>query len=263
MAIFMKKEFEKLSTEQLGEFVMQVPGMLKMLKEMNARLASMPSSKFNSVMAGDYGFYNLVYELEFTEHLSLIVVALNGLAEVEALASQPDPQEALLVSLKASEQHDNLQKHPDFSDGGVVALTYSLGRTIRSMVTYGRSISSLLQDARENNSQDSLLKAIRMDRAVVGCPTAMNYIAKAQIRGNTAFFTRLRSALKGPSLKPMIALEPLRYTLLILREMGINDLSQKDLERLFVEQLKVYPNTPGAAKNIFAQYQQSKKIKTI
>jgi len=134
---------------------------------------------------------------------------------------------------------------------------------MQSMATYGRSISSLLQDVRENNNHDSLFKAIRMDRTVVGCSTAMRHLARAQIRSDKRFFKHLQAALKGPSKKPMIGLEPMRYVLLMLREMGLNDLSEKDLEHLMVDLLKVYPRAPGAAKNLRAQYQRSKKIKTI
>lgn len=61
----------------------------------------------------------------------------------------------------------------------------------------------------------------------------------------------------------MIGLEPMRYAFLMLREMGKNDLSEKELEHLMVDRLKVYPRAPGAAKNLRAQYQRSKKIKTI
>ena len=36
-----------------------------------------------------------------------------------------------------------------------------------------------------------------------------------------------------------------------------------EAEYLMVELLKVYPRVPGATKNLRAQYQQSRKIKTI
>ena len=116
---------------------------------------------------------------------------------------------------------------------------------------------------REKGNHGSLFKAVRMDRAVIGCPTAMRHIAKAQVRSNKTLFRHLRAALAGPSKKPMIALEPMRYALLMLREMGLDNLSDKELEYLMVELLKVYPRVPGATKNLRAQYQQSRKIKTI
>lgn len=259
----MKKEYEKLTTEQFQELIGDLSPVFKMMRGMNDHLASVPAAKFDSVMTGDYGLYSHFYELPFIQYLSVVIFALNRQDEVKEMAASPDPQESVLAMLRKRDDVEDQSHNDAFDKAEVVALAYSLGRTLQSMVTYGRSISSLLQDVRENNNQDSLFKAIRMDRSVVGCPTAMKHIAKAQIRGSKAFFGHLRNALKGPQQKPMVALEPLRYALLLLREMGVNDLSQKQLESLFVDRLKVYTNAPGAGKNLMAQYQFSKKIPTI
>lgn len=179
------------------------------------------------------------------------------------VAGSSDPQEAVLAALRQRDEVEDKPQHEAFTDEEVLTLVYSLNRTMQCMAIYGRSISSLLEDVRENNNHDSLFKAIRMDRTVVGCSTAMRHVARAQIRSDKRFFKHLQAALKGPSKKPMIGLEPMRYVLLMLREMGLDDLSDKDLEHLMVDLLKVYPRAPGAAKNLRAQYQRSKKIKTI
>lgn len=215
-------------------------------------------------MPGDYGFYSHAYELPFIQHLSLVVVALNRHGDVHQLAASPDPQQAVLELIRGRDDVDDKPQNPAFDVEDVVTLVYSLGRTIQSMATYGRSISSLLQDVRENNNHDSLFKAIRMDRAVIGCPTVMKLIARAQIRDNKAFFKRLRSALDGPSKKEWAGLAQMRYAFVLLREMGINDLSEAALEGLMVDKLKVYKAPKGdARKNLRAHYRQSRKIKTI
>jgi len=259
----MQKEYGKLSAEQLGEFVAFVPEILAELRQMNAKVAGLPSAQFDARLPGDFGAYSQVYELPLVEHLVLILGALDRLGEIRAMAAAPDPQEALLDLVRDADQVADKPQRTDVSNEDVLGLCYSIGRTMQSMATYGRSISSLLEDARENNNQDSLFKAIRMDRSVVGCPTAIKFIAKAQIRDNVAFFGQLRNALKGPQRKPMAALDSMRYTLLLLREMGIKDMSQRDLEILFVDRLKIYSKAPGSGKNLMAQYQVSKKIKTI
>lgn len=240
-----------------------LPGVFAMLRGMEQRLASTPATKFDSVMPGDFGHYSRVYELPFHEHLAWLVFGVNRLGEVRDLAASTDPQEAVLEMLRDRDEIEDVPQHEAFSDEDLLGLTYALSRTMQSMATYGRSISSLIQDVRETGNHDSLFKAVRMDRAVIGCPTAMRHIAKAQIRGNKTFFRHLRAALAGPSKKPMIALEPMRYAMLMLREMGLDSLSDKELEYLMVELLKVYPRVPGATKNLRAQYQQSRKIKTI
>ena len=259
----MQKVYGKLTADQFREFVQFLPELFAMARDTDKHLASVGAAKFDSVMVGDYGDYSQVYELSFVEHLSLVLVALNRQDEVSAMAAAPDPQEAVLAMLRIRDEADDKPEYEAFTVADVMTLAYSLSRTLQSMATYGRSISSLLQDVRETGNHDSLFKAIRMDRAVIGCPIAMRHIAKAQIRSNKAFFKHLRAALAGPSKKPMIGLEPMRYVLLLLREMGIDSLSEKDLEHLMVDMLKVYPPVPGSAKNLRAQYQRSRKFKTI
>lgn len=260
----MTKEYEKLTADQFRELIGIVPELVGMIRGMTEHFSSMPIAKFDSVMPGDYGFYSHVYELPFIQHLGLIVVGLNRMDEVKAMASSADPQEALLEELRKRSETDDKPQHPDFDDDDIVSLAYPLIRSLQSMVTYGRSISSLIQDVRENGSQDALFKAIRMDRAVIGCPTAMKLIARAQIRDNKAFFKNLRSALSGPSKKEWAGLGQMRYAFVLLREMGVNDLSEAALEALMVDKLKVYQAPKGdARKNLRAHYRQSRKIKTI
>ncbi len=260
----MQKEFGKFSADQFREFIQTLPDVLAMLREMNERLANSPAAKFDGLMDGDYALYSYVYDLPFIEHLSLAIVALNRHGDVEEMAASADPQEAALEQMRKRHDDDDRPHNEHFDRANVAALAYSIGRTIESMVTYGRSISSLLQDVRENNNHDALLKAIRMDRAVVGCPTAMKLIARAQIRDNKAFFKRLRSALAGPSKKEWAGLNQMRYAFVLLREMEINDLSEAALEELMVEKLQIYKSAKGdARKNLRAHYSQSRKINTI
>ena len=260
----MQKEYGKLTPDQFRELLEFLPELLSMLRGVNAQLASTSAAKFDSVMPGDYGLYSQVYELPFIHHLSLVTVALNRHEEVHDMAASPDPQEMVLELIRKRDEVEDKPHHPAFDKEDVMALAYSLGRTIQSMATYGRSISSLLQDVRENNNHDSMLKAIRMDRTVIGCPTAMKLIARAQIRDNKAFFKNLRSALAGPSKKEWAGLNQMRYAFVLLREMGINDLSEAELETLMVDKLRVYQSAKGdARKNLRAHYRQSQKIKTI
>lgn len=259
----MSKEYGKLTAEQFQELIRFLSPVLEMMREMNVHLESVPAAKFNGVMIGDYGLYSHVYELPFIDHLSLVLLALNRQNEVKEMALSPDPQESVLAMLRAGDGVEDKPHNEAFEKAGVVALVYSLGRTMQSMTTYGRTISSLIQDVRDNNNQDSLFKAIRIDRAVIGCPSAMQMIARAQIRNNKAFFKHLRAALAGPSKKPMVALDRMRYALLVLRELGITNLSLSELEDLMVNKLGVYAKSATSGKNLSAQYQYSKKIPTI
>lgn len=258
------KELDKLTVDQFAEFIRFLPGIFKMLRDVDDLLVRTPIAKFDGVMSGDYGDYSEVYEFSFIQHLAFVVVALNRHDEVKEMAASPDPQEAVLEMLRRQDEVDDKPQHEAFDDASVVALVYALSRSMQSMTTYGRSMSSLLQDVRDNGNHDSLFKAIRMDRAVIGCSTAMKHIARAQMRGDKAFFKKLRSALGGPGQKQQAGLDLMRYAMLILREIGLDHISEAELEELMVEKLKVYPrNQPNARKNIRAHYQRAKKLPTI
>ena len=145
----------------------------------------------------------------------------------------------------------------------VIGLVFSVQRTILSIMLYQRSMSSLLQEVREQDSHEALFKAVRVDRAALAAPTIADRIARAELRKDDTFFQHLRSALRGPQKKAWEAYYDLRYALAVLRELGFDRLSDAQLERLLVDTLHVYPNTPSARKNLRAQYQQSRKITTI
>lgn len=256
------KAYGKLSSDQLRQFVDKLPILFSMLLEIDVLLAKTPASKFDEVMSGEYGQYSHLYELDFREHLAVVVVAFNRHEDLAALVSTPDPQQALIDSLFLDREDKPL--NAAFGESATLAMGYSLFRTIKSIANYGRSISSLLQDVRDTGACESLFKAIRMDRAVIGCPTAMQRIARAQMRGDVAFFKRLRSALSGPSKKEWRGLDRLRYVFLLLREMGINGLSEEALEDLMVSKLEVYhPGMGNARKNLRAHYRHSRKLHTL
>ncbi|WP_157826853.1 hypothetical protein [Macromonas nakdongensis] len=259
----MKKEYGKLTPAQFAELIQFVPTLLKLIDDLGKHMASVSGSRFDDVMTGDYGDYCHIYETPFIHHLSVVIVALNRHGDVHAMSGASDPQEAVLEVLRTLDQvEDDRPLHEAFDESTALALIYALGRTVISISTYGRSISGLLDDVRERNDQGALFKAVRMDRAVIGCPTAMRLISRAQLRDNKAFFKRLRSALAGPGKKQWEGREPMRYAFILLNEMGVQ-LTEAELETLMVDVLKAYPRNPGARKNLRAQYQQFRKYKTI
>lgn len=259
----MKKEYGRLSSAQLQQFVGVLPKLFAMLRGTDAHISSVPAATFDEVMAGDYGHYCLVYELPFLTHLGMVIVALDRQGEVHEWASAADPTQAVLDMLANASDEDDKPHNENFDETSVLALSYALARTIQSMARYGRSISGLLEDAREKDDQGALFKAIRADRAVVGCPTAMRFIARAQMRGNKAFFTHFRAALTGPSKREWPQFDVLRYTFILLRELGVT-LTAAQLEELMVDTLGVYkPGKGDPRKNLWAQYTRFRKSKSI
>ena len=164
----MQKQYGKLTAGQFQELIGFLPVLFEMMGKMHAHVENVPASRFDSSMTGYYGDYCHVYELPLIQHLALAVLALNRQDEIKDMAGSPDPQEAALAVIKAYLHDDVKPHHEAFEKSSVMALSYSIGRTLQGVVTYGRSLSSLLHDVRENNNQDSLFKAIRIDRTVIG-----------------------------------------------------------------------------------------------
>lgn len=264
MPVIDKKEYGKLSPEQFTEVISYIPKLLALIRSLASHMSKVPASRFDELLPGSYGNYCQIYEESFIRHLSVVVVVMNRHLDLSVISQAPDPQEAILDILRnMDEPDDDRPLFEGVDESMAMALIYSIGQTVTSMATYGRSISGLLHDAREHGDLDALFKAIRIDRAVIGCPTAMQLIARAQLRNNKAFFTRLRSALAGPGKKQWEGLHPMRYTFILLNEMGIHDLSDAQLETLMVDTLKAYPKSPSARKNLRAQYRNFRKLSTI
>ncbi|SET69232.1 hypothetical protein SAMN05216326_1672 [Nitrosomonas marina] len=104
--------------------------------------------------------------------------------------------------------------------------------------------------------------AVRIDRSIITCSAFAVRISTAEAKNDKKFFIRLRKSLEGPSKKHWEAYKDLRYAFYILRESGFNQMSDAQLEELLVHQLKLYPDTPGAQKNLRKQFTESKKFAT-
>lgn len=117
----------------------------------------------------------------------------------------------------------------------------------------------MVEEVRSGHDK-SLFDAVRIDRSMVACPSIAHRISMAELHGDQRFFLHLKKALKGPSRKHIIGLEEMRYMLQILAEAGPDRLSDENLEALFVDQLRLYPRTPDAQKNLRKHYAYSKKV---
>lgn len=256
----MVKDFGKLSAEQFRRFIDLLPGLQAAQRELQTHLAALPKARLDEVFKADYNWAAL-YELPFVTHLAVAAVALNQGAYLAELASSPDPQQRLLDEFDSEQITEH---NPEFEKQHVVGLVVSINKTTASLMKHGRSLSAMVQDVREKDDLDALFEVVRMDRAAVACPSIADRIARAELTGNESFMKRLAHALKGPSKKYWGGdFDRLRYALALLREMGINDLSGEELEKLMVETLGVYPDVASARRNLQAQYLQSRKTPSI
>jgi len=256
----MQKQYGKLTADQFREVIGMLPEIRYQQAELSEVIVQMSKEKLNALLVRGYS-WGEIYEYSFIEHVAIAVVAFNYADTLSAAVRTDDPQRYVLDHRDPSQ--DDVGTHPAFEKQALVGLAFSLQRTILSVMLFQRTLSGLIQEVREDDNMDSLFNAVRVDRTTMNCTTIADKIARAEMRQDKHFFIRLRNALKGPTQKHWAAYCDLRYSLFVLRELGFNSLSDVQLEKLLVQDLKVYPNTPSARKNLRAQYQQSRKIKTI
>lgn len=255
----MNKEFGKLTANQFREFVGLLPQLRQESAWLRKTLQELPKDKRHELFAPGSS-WEWIYELSLIQHVVLLVYALGRSDTLDGIVKSPDPMDSLRawVDEDASESH-----HPDFEIQDIIALLYSLSRSIESVFLFERSLSGLVQEVRDDGNIDSLFKAISVDRSVLACPSVVTHIANAEMFNDKGFFKQLRTALNGPSKKNMAALADMKYSFAILRELQIDKLSDDNLEELMVRTLKVYADSPSSRKNLRAHYQKSKKLKTI
>lgn len=122
-----------------------------------------------------------------------------------------------------------------------------------------KSLSALVEDGR-NGDDKAFFEAIRLDPAIVCGPIFSDRLAKAVLFNEKKFFQHLRSALKGPSGRHWKSYQDVRFVIALLREAGLDSLSDAELDNLFVDRLRIYPKSASARKNLRMQFWKSKSI---
>lgn len=255
----MTKQYGKLNAAQFRALIDVLPEFHRKAAELQTEMQAVPAEKWASVLSSDYS-WAWVYEYPLSVHMAIVLYALNLSEWAKEIAKAPDPQQRLLHDQDMPCDGDF---HPDFDNATGLGLVISNVRTMQSIALYGRSLSGLIQEARETGNTDCLFKAIKVDRTVVSCPTAADMIARAELLNDKAFFRVLSNAYKGPSKKEWAGLASMKVSFHILREMEQNSLSDDDLEYLMVHVLDVYKDVPGARKNLRMHYQNFRNFKTI
>jgi len=255
----MEKQYGKLTTEQFKTLIAQLPELRKEQKSLAEAVRAAPKGRLEELLAKDF-YWAQVYEFSFIEHLAFMILAMGKLEYMKEVAQSPDPQQTFMDTFDFDDDENwNGGWNGLFKKQDLIGLAFSLKRTILSIMIYQKTLSTLVEEVRQG-SDDSLFDAVRIDRSIVACPTIAARISKAEFTTDKHFFLRLRNALKGPMNKHWQSYQDLRYALCVLRELGFDKLSDAELENLLVHQLKVYPNTYNARKNLRKQYTLSKKI---
>lgn len=253
------KEFGKLTAEQFRHLIDKLPEIRNQQRELTDLVRSTPKEKLDGILSKDYAWASF-YEMTFVEHMALLMMALDKLEFLHYAAQAPDPQQTFIDEFDVDDDEEWTGGWQGrFEKKHLVGLVYALQRTILSIMLYQRSLHDLVEAVRQGDD-DALFKAVRVDRSIVACGPVADRISRAELLKEKQFFIHLRSALGGPLQKHWQSYQDLRYALFVLRDLGFDKLSDDQLENLLVHQLKVYPNSYNARRNLRKQYTLSKKI---
>ena len=259
------KEYGKLTLDQFKCLVKKLPEVRGQMKELPGLLRSTSAAKLEEILDEDF-HWSEIYEISLVEQLALMAVVLGDAQRIVQIGQAADPQQAVLEWMDEDIDEDNWTGGFEglFGKKYLFMFVTALQRNILSIMIYHQSLAAFVEDVRSGSktADESFFKAVRVDRSILTCPTFADRLARAELTDDKGFFLHLRSALKGLSNKHWESYRDLRYSMAILRELGFDQLSDAQLEDLLVHKLKLYPNAPGARKNLRKQFTEAKKIST-
>ncbi len=199
--------------------------------------------KFLSESKGIYTWHDY-YELPFLEHIAHYINGLGLTKAITEISASPNPQKTLLHSPKANSAIEEALRNSDVlkSKGRhfVYALQISVFNSLRSLMAYGHYLNDLVAEARKGDVE-ALFRAIRIDPTVISTKTAATYLVLAETVDDAAFFNELKKALKGKLGKTENAnFQKMRVVMRVLVETGAGRLTDDQLYKLFVEELRFY-----------------------
>jgi len=255
----MEKEFGKLTNDQFANLVKALPEFRTQSNELTKTYQEHP--KRLSELLGDGPIsWGTIYEKPFLEQMAILFVLLGLNVPLHNAAQASDPQAEVM---RWSDENGPLDAwYESVKDSMewkyMIWLCVVLQRNILSIMLYHQSLGGLVEAVR-NGDDSAFFKAVRIDKTVLLAPTCADRLSRAELINDKAFFGHLRSAMKGPTKKHMVAIQDLRYSIVALRECGFDRFNDRDLEQLFIR-TRLYPNSAGALKALRKHLNLARKI---
>jgi hypothetical protein len=202
--------------------------------------------------------YALLFELDFKILASLILVwfsddlafELKEKKDMRKLFLEPKQfPEIFLATLKEDIEKDDSfgKKEALFLLSFFINLMLALWSNIKAVSVYGytKTICELIAKARDDKDLKALFDAIVIDKACLNTPTAQKAVYDASITGDNDFFDKLSRAIKGSrprNQKPV--LDNARFMDALIQDWkDAEPLTNEEICRIFIDELKIYPNT--------------------
>jgi hypothetical protein len=167
-----------------------------------------------------------------------------GLGEwVRSAAKASDPQQTVINAVR---ENTFTPSPPEVvGAGNVLGLLTSVDRSFESLLIFGRYLNELVAEARAGD-MESLFKAVQIDPSAVASPSIAARIGRAVALKDEAFLKDLRTALAGRTRNFAAYLRQLRYAIQAVREAGVDDLSPRELEELFIKKVEAWDGSASA-----------------
>jgi hypothetical protein len=235
----MKKEFGKLSTQQVIDFYSCF------CKFCNETFEYIQSTEKVELAPDQHTvrWYKL-YESNLNQVTASLVSLIGMEEEIKKAITLDDPQEHIIDLLK-NDYASPLEKE----DVSQETLANIIGHII-CLVMHGICIAAyridlykLLQEAKAGH-KESFFKAVNIDQCIVNTEAASILIAKTVLEDDLHFFEDLSKAIKGSYPKQTSLKYPLLnfFVYLIEDAAGDNFIDKEELHRLFTEQIPLYPD---------------------
>lgn len=207
------------------------------------------------------------YELEFEKFLAFFIVSLDlhhDLKEYKDLEfddglTKFSDQVIGKLDLELESSNEEEAKELTLS---AMTFGYVMVSCVKSLMVYGYYMNDLVKIARDNKNtrkgDDALLKAIRIDPCVIGCITASSRLSYAVLFDDKKFLRKLQNAMTGKlGARESKNYQKMRLVLQVLHEAKADQMSDSELNDLFVEQLKLYSDTQGTSEKNIKEFRYS------
>jgi hypothetical protein len=237
-----QKKYGKLSQEQLRKFyayhyqyIQAVDSQLK---------GDLLDEKIIDLLLSQGGAWGQLYTLSHIDVVAVYMVVVGMSEELHSAAISDDPQEEVLRYLEnewspESWRPKGLTKE---NEAIPVSLFFAIKGNLDAICMYGVTLNKLVERV-TNGDEDALFKAVAVDRAVLQAEPIAQRVCRAQITDDSSFFDQLaKSITRTKPRRPKIELDDIRFITALLDDSGaLSQLSEKELEALFLDDLELYP----------------------
>lgn len=147
-----EKEYGKLTAEQFKTLIGKLPELRKQQGEFAEIVRAVSKQRLDELLPKDLVWAE-IYELPFIEHMALLLLALDKADFIKQAAQADDPQQVVLDLLEADD--DEAWQggwQGSFEKGHLIALVFTLQRTILSIMLFQKTMSTLIEEARQGGN---------------------------------------------------------------------------------------------------------------